>query len=89
MAREQVSDSVCDAQLMLDYLEYSRDRTDGYFSAATKEALQQFQNDHDLGGNGDLNKETYEALYSALIYDYSTSFVHDIQFNKAMEILND
>ena len=86
---DQVSDSVCDAQLMLDYLEYSLDRTDGYFSAATKEALQQFQNDHDLGGNGDLNKETYEALYSALIYDYSTSFVHDIQFNKAMEILND
>ena len=85
---DQVDDAVCDAQLMLVYLGYQPDRTDGYFSAATKEALKQFQIAYDLKADGDLNKETYEALYSALIYDYSTSFDHDTQYHKALEILN-
>ena len=85
---DQVDDAVCDAQLMLVYLGYQPDRTDGYFSAATREALKQFQTAYDLKADGDLNKETYEALYSALIYDYSTSFDHDTQYHKALEILN-
>ena len=73
---------------MLEYLDYSVDRTDGYFSAATGEALQKFQNDTGLGGNGSLNKETYEALFSAVVYDNATSFDRDVQFRRAMEILN-
>ena len=85
---DQVSDSIQDAQLMLEYLDYSVDRTDGYFSAATGEALQKFQNDTGLGGNGSLNKETYEALFSAVVYDNATSFDRDVQFRRAMEILN-
>ena len=85
---DQVDACIKDAQVMLAYLGYDPGRKDGYLSVATAEALKQFQNEHDLKGSGDLNKETYEALFSAIMYDYSISFDHDDQFQKAMEILN-
>lgn len=86
---DQVDAAVSDAQVMLAYLGYQPDRTDGYLSAATSETLKRFQADLGLNSSGTLDKETYEALFSAIIYDSATSFDHDDPFHKALEILND
>jgi carboxyl-terminal processing protease len=85
---DSVSDAVKDAQLCLDYLSYAPGRTDGYFSSATTDALKKFQNDHSLTSDGILNKTTYEALESAVVMDWNTSTVHDLQLQKAQEVLN-
>ena len=85
---DSVSDAVKGAQLCLDYLSYAPGRTDGYFSADTTEALKKFQSDHALDTTGILNKTTYEALESAVALNWSTTTTHDVQLQKAQEVLH-
>ena len=85
---DSVSDAVKGAQLCLDYLSYGPGRTDGYFSSATTAALAKFQSDHALDAAGVLNKTTYEALESAVALDWSTTTTHDVQMQKAQEVLH-
>lgn len=85
---DSVSDAVKDAQLCLDYLGYTPGRTDGYFSNETMEALKKFQSEHSIDASGVLNKTTYDALASAVALDWSTTTVHDLQLQKAQEILH-
>ena len=54
------------AQTALDYLGYGVDRTDGYFSAASSEALRQFQQDAGLPEDGVLNAQSMKALVSSV-----------------------
>ena len=84
---DQVSGSVSDAQLCLDYLGYTVDRTDGYFSETTAEALKQFQSDHELSSDGVLNKDTYDTLYGTVRYRWETTTDTDTQLAKAVEVL--
>ncbi len=85
---DSVSDAVANAQLALDYLDYTIDRTDGYFSKATSETLKLFQKDHNLEETGILDSVTFKALYSAVVMDYNTTTKHDVQLHKALEVLN-
>ncbi len=85
---DQVSDSISDAQLCLDYLGYDVDRTDGYFSSKTGSALKKYKEEHNLTSDEVLDKDTYDSLRSSVILDWSQSKTNDLQFQKAEEILN-
>ncbi len=85
---DSVSDKVSIAQKALDYLNYDVDRTDGYFSQATEEAIKTFQKDHSLEETGILNKTTYESLVSTVTLDWSTSDANDTQLKYAEELIN-
>lgn len=85
---DQVDEAVADIQIALDYLGYSIDRKDGYFSLKTEEALKQFAADNDLQYDDRLVRDLYEAVISAVIMDWSTTTTHDTQLHKAQEILN-
>ena len=87
-AFDSVSDSVKFAQLCLDYLGYDVDRTDGYFSSQTEVALRQFETDKGITVDGVLDKETFGVLYSAVVLDWNTTKIHDVQLQKAQEVLN-
>lgn len=85
---DSVSDSTADAQQCLDYLGYTVDRKDGYFSSETGNALKQYKEEHGLKVDEVLNKETYDSLRSAVILDWNTTHTHDVQLEKAKEILH-
>jgi len=87
-ALDSVSDFTKEAQLALDYLGYAVDRKDGYFSQATRDALSQFQKDRGLTESGILDATSYKALVSAVVRDWNTSRAHDLQYAKALEVLN-
>ncbi len=75
-------------QEALAFIGYDIDRVDGYFSEDTKACINDFLNDHDLEGDGTLDKDTYEAIMSvmyALAYGDNS---HDNQFMEALEIIN-
>ena len=85
---DQVAEAIRDMQIALDYLGYTPDRKDGYFSVSTEEMLKKFASDNALDYSGQLTRELYEAVTSALILDWSTTDNHDTQLRKAQEILN-
>ena len=85
---DSVSEFVRFAQLGLDYLEYAPDRTDGYLSHGTENALRQFQQDAGLEATGVLDQKTYNTLISRIILDYNTNRDHDPQLQKALEVLH-
>ncbi|MBF1117104.1 MAG: peptidoglycan-binding protein, partial [Solobacterium sp.] len=87
-AYDSVGEPVKFAQLCLDYLGYNVGRTDGYFSSQTEEALRQFETDKGIAADGVLDKETFSTLYSAVVLDWNTTKTHDIQLQKAQEVLN-
>lgn len=86
--QDSVSDSVKFASLCLDYLGYSVDRTDGYFSPSIASALEQFKKDKGFVEDAVLDYDTYIALRSAVILDWNTTTTHDTQLQQAKELLN-
>lgn len=85
---DSVAEAVKDLQFSLDYLGYSADRTDGYFSKETEDALKQYQADHGMTEDGILTSAVYESVYSSVALDWNDSDEHDTQLQKALEILN-
>lgn len=85
---DSVNEAVQDAQKALNYLGYTVDRSDGYFSNETGNALKKFKEEHNLSGDEILDKDTYNALRSAVLLDWNTTTTHDTQLAKAKEILN-
>ena len=82
-----VSPRVTEAQLILDFLGYDVDRTDGYFSLKTQKAIEQFQKDYGINVSGRLDKETYTRLDSVLVFKWATEKdTYDTQMSKAMEL---
>lgn len=65
--RDDNSEQVRGAQLILIGLGYDVEREDGYFSAETEQAVRQFQRDHNLKETGTINEETASALQEKLI----------------------
>ncbi|WP_150270437.1 S41 family peptidase [Paenibacillus tepidiphilus] len=61
------STDVKNAQIMLDGLGYKPGRKDGYFDAATKNAVKKFQTASKLTPSGIIDAKTAEALEAALI----------------------
>ncbi|GGA67277.1 S41 family peptidase [Ornithinibacillus halotolerans] len=71
-------------QVMLDGLGYDVDRTDGYFSEKTEEAVKQFQQDNDLSATGVVDQDTAGTLEGKVI-ERIRSGEDDIQLEKALE----
>lgn len=85
---DSVSEKVALAQSILDFLGYSVDRADGYFSKMTQTALAAFQRDNNFPETGELDVKTAAGLTSSMIYGWGMDKPsYDIQMNKAMEIV--
>lgn len=75
---------VMSAQMILDTLGYSVDRTDGYFDSSTVEAMQVFQANNDLKITGAIDTMTATSLSMAL-RDKARNPVYDTQIQAAIE----
>lgn len=85
---DSVSDAISDMQLCLNYLGYDVDRTDGYFSKSTEDAIVSFETDHELESSTTLTKTIYDAIRSAVSLRWNSTTDTDTQYAKALEILN-
>src|SRR5699024_6767726 len=56
LASDQTGEQVENAQVMLTGLGYDTERTDGYFDEKTKDAVIQFQKDHELEDTGEIDE---------------------------------
>ena len=85
---DSVSAKVLSMQLILDFMGYDVDRTDGYFSVATEEALKKFQADYGLEATGILDKRTGDTLDSRMTYTWHMNKAkYDTQMQKALELV--
>ncbi len=85
---DSVSAKVLSMQLILDFMGYDVDRTDGYFSVATEEALKKFQADYGLEATGILDKKTGDTLDSRMTYTWHMNKAkYDTQMQKALELV--
>ncbi len=76
-------------QVYLRFLGYDADRSDEYFSAASSQALAQFQRDQGLEADGIIDNETASALANAAsIYWNEHEDELDTQMRKAVDIIN-
>ena len=76
-------------QTMLNYLGYSVDREDGYFSLKTKEALMNYEKDNDLVVDGVLDNETYQSLVASNFrHWFANKEESDSQMKTALEWIN-
>ncbi|WP_010098500.1 S41 family peptidase [Ornithinibacillus scapharcae] len=82
----QTGSTIENVQLMLDGLGYDIDRTDGYFSKATEDAVKKFQQDNDLNPTGKVDQETAGQLEGKII-EKIRSGEDDLQLDKALEVL--
>lgn len=86
---DSVSAYVQIAELGLEFLDYEIDRTDGYFDISFARALNNYKQDNDLGNNQTLDNNTYEAIISSVVREYSINKQKDLQLQKAIELLSD
>lgn len=87
---DQVSPKVSDLQNMLDFIGYSADRTDGYFSQKTAEAVKAFQLAKGLPVTGKVDNETATkiSIDLFLVWNQKKS-VYDYQYIKGVELLSE
>ncbi|MDX8044649.1 S41 family peptidase [Gracilibacillus sp. S3-1-1] len=83
----QSNNQIANVQIMLEGLGYDTDRTDGYFSEATKEAVEAFQRDQELTVNGEVDEKTAEILQTTIIEKIRNN-EEDTQLEKALEVLS-
>ena len=84
---DDVSPIVREIQLCLDFLGYTPDRTDGYYSAKTEEQLLKFEADNGMESNSVIDKELYSLLISAVVHEWTVNDERDTQYQRALEIL--
>ncbi|TFE29063.1 S41 family peptidase [Cohnella luojiensis] len=80
---DTTGEAVTNLQNILAGVGFPADRTDGYFSQATKSALEQFQASESLPVTGDVNAETAQRLEEALYINLQNP-VHDKQLQAAL-----
>ncbi|MEI3611797.1 S41 family peptidase [Pseudogracilibacillus sp. SO30301A] len=83
---DNTDEQIKNAQIMLSGIGYDTKRDDGYFDKKTKQAVMEFQKDHDLTVNGEINEETAYAIESKVI-EIIRSKEQDLQLQKALEEL--
>lgn len=89
-AYDQVHASVEDAQLSLDFLGYTVDRTDGYFSLSTQNALLAFEKDMGLSEDGLVSKEVLSSLISEVVRVWHVqNDLKDTQKIEGLKLLNE
>ncbi|PKM90204.1 MAG: peptidase [Firmicutes bacterium HGW-Firmicutes-10] len=87
---DQVDESVELAQLALDFLGYSVNRTDGYFDQSTVEAIVKFRSDYALEESERLDKKALQVLSTEIIRYWFTNRANlDTQLQKALELINE
>lgn len=87
---DQVHPSIQDVQIALDFLSYSLDRQDGYYSESTQTAIIQYQEDHGLNGDGLVTKSLLESLASEVVRVWHTQRdTKDLQRIEALKIVNE
>lgn len=82
------NEEVKKVQLMLEGIGYEVDRTDGYFSTLTQQVVEEFQREHGLPINGQVNEATADMLEEETL-EYLMDPKNDIQLNKAIELLSE
>lgn len=85
LKEDQLSEKIRSVQIMLEALGYEVDRTDGYFSANTAEAVRKFQRDHGLNSTGIVDTTTASKLEEKVIA-FIRDDANDPQMQKALEI---
>jgi carboxyl-terminal processing protease len=87
---DQVDESVELAQLALDFLGYTVNRTDGYFDQSTVEAIVKFRSDYALEESERLDKKALQVLSTEIIRYWFTNRANlDTQLQKALELINE
>ncbi|EFM08987.1 carboxyl-terminal protease [Paenibacillus curdlanolyticus YK9] len=86
LRKDQLGDDVRSLQQMLKALGYKVDRSDGYFSAVTDQAVRQFQQASDLPVNGVVNNATADAIEKEVVA-WIRDTKHDVQLNKALDVV--
>lgn len=81
---DQADERIASVQLMLDGLGYEPGRTDGYFDAATIDAVTAFQEEHDLEATGEIDQET-AGLVEAELVEHIRNGEDDQQLEKALQ----
>ncbi|MGR3765819.1 S41 family peptidase [Rossellomorea sp. NS-SX7] len=84
---EMNNDQVKNAQEMLKGLGFMLDRTDGYYSKKTEQAVKEFQIQKGLDVNGVIDGKTAEHL-QAEIYQQVQNEKNDLQLQAAIEYVN-
>lgn len=83
---DQVSNEIANMQKILKLLGYPIDRTDGYFSQKTQDALKKFEKKYGLTVNGIYDKNDLLTLTSALSYHIHHK-TPDYQYQKVVNLL--
>ncbi|MBV1709718.1 MAG: S41 family peptidase [Erysipelothrix sp.] len=87
---DQVDESIELAQLALDFLGYTVNRTDGYFDQSTVDAIVQFRSDYALEESQRLDKKALQVLSTEVIRFWFTNRSSlDTQLQKALELINE
>ncbi|WP_164216641.1 S41 family peptidase [Virgibacillus sp. YIM 98842] len=81
---DQADERIASVQLMLDGLGYEPGRTDGYFDAATIDAVTAFQEEHDLESTGEIDQDT-AGLIEAELVEHIRNGEDDQQLEKALQ----
>lgn len=85
---DSVSEVVTFVQYALDYLGYSVDRFDGYFSTKTRDALVAYQKQVKLDSDGVMNGKTVSTLLSSVMaQQYLNQDVYDLELKEAVKYL--
>ena len=84
---DQVDESIRDAQVALDFLDYDVDRTDGYFSEATLTSIQAYLKDNDyIELEAIVNKALLDTLRADVVREWHLNPAKDLQLQKALEL---
>lgn len=86
---DDVSSYVKIAELGLKFLDFDIERTDGYFDSSFAKALKEYKNSNDLANNEILDGDTYSAIISSVIREYSINEKKDLQLQKAIEVIGE
>jgi len=85
---DSVSDVVKLCEIALDSYGYKVDRKDGYFDESFKKALNTYKVENNLSDDAILDYQTYQSIVANIVV-YLSLPENDIQFVKAIELLNE
>lgn len=84
---DEVHVNAAPLQIYLDFLGYTVDRKDEYFSPASSAALAKFQSDHNLESTGNCDFKTWETLKGLVLEEINEhSFELDYPLLKAIDL---
>lgn len=87
-APDSVNPAAQSVQVYLKFLGYEVDRSDAYFSKQSGEALKQFQKDHGIKADGNIDSEVIDVLLSTISEEWNTNLEkNDVQMKKAIELV--